>query len=423
MNQSSANHAHAAAPVNRAPPRPLGDNSLIVFATALAVYAGCAFALGHRGPGSTPYFAHLADAFLHGRLDLVEPATTYDLTPHEGRWYVPFPPLPALLMLPWVALMGLGATNALVLSLLAGALNVALVSRILDRMTARGWIWIAARQRRWLVLLFALGCVHWHLALEGAVWFLAQVCTLTFILLAVERTLAGASPLAGSAALAIALLGRPNVIFTSPLLLAIHAQRLRDARDGPIAARLWRFAAASALPLVISISMLAGYNYARFDNPLDFGYADQQVATDVRGDLLRYGQFNVRYVLRNLYVMLLAGPSRPHAWALPVPDEHGMSLILTFPALLYLVRLRRLNTLAVGALAALALLLVPLLLYYNTGWKQFGYRFSLDFLTPLMVLLALAAGTRVTRPLRVLIVLGIIANAWGVLWWYTDWLA
>jgi len=61
-----------------------------------------------------------------------------------------------------------------------------------------------------------------------------------------------------------------------------------------------------------------------------------------------------------------------------------------------------------------------LLMYYNTGWRQWGYRFSLDFMIPVMVLLAVAAGTRVTRPLRGLILLGVLINLWGVIWWYTN---
>ena len=63
------------------------------------------------------------------------------------------------------------------------------------------------------------------------------------------------------------------------------------------------------------------------------------------------------------------------------------------------------------------LLVTVLLLYYNTGWVQFGYRFSLDFMTPVLVLLAIGAGQRVSSPMRFLIILSVLVNLWGV-WWF-----
>ena len=41
------------------------------------------------------------------------------------------------------------------------------------------------------------------------------------------------------------------------------------------------------------------------------------------------------------------------------------------------------------------LLFIPLVTHYNTGMWQFGNRFSLDLMTPVLALLALAAGQRV----------------------------
>lgn len=73
---------------------------------------------------------------------------------------------------------------------------------------------------------------------------------------------------------------------------------------------------------------------------------------------------------------------------------------------------------AAGGWLAFLLLLVPLLLYYNTGWWQFGYRFSLDFMVPVMVLLALAAGKSLSGNYRLLIIAGVLVNLYGVFWWH-----
>jgi hypothetical protein len=172
------------------------------------------------------------------------------------------------------------------------------------------------------------------------------------------------------------------------------------------------------VPMTLVVAGLLAYNSARFGDPLDFGYRNATVADNLVDDLRTHGQFSLHYVGRNLRVMLLALPHWDPPFGRPVPDVQGMSLLLTTPALVYLVRARRRSPCVVGAWTAFGLLLIPLVMYYNTGWSQFGYRFSLDFMVPVMFLLAVAAGDRVSWPMRGLILLGVLANAIGVMWWY-----
>ncbi|MFQ5807174.1 MAG: hypothetical protein ACE5I3_12065 [Phycisphaerae bacterium] len=396
---------------------------IAVLLAALLAYSATAVLTGHTSTIHSSYFDHLAGAFLKGELHLADPPGLSDLTFYNGRWYVPFPPLPALLMLPWVAAFGVEGTSTVVFSLLCGAINVTLVALILDALVRRGWIELDVGGRCWLLLLFALGCVHWQVATEGSVWFLSHTCTVMFVALAVWAAIATGSPWLTGIALAVALWGRPTVIFTWPLLLGIAVQHLYDTVGHAERRRLTAWAWRSAIPLAVSSAGLAAYNYARFDNPLDFGYAKQNVSAAVRGDLAR-GQFHPYHIPRNLHVMLFGGPRWKADETLPVPDARGMSVLLTTPALFYLVRAwpRRREPFVGSAWIATGLLLIAILLYYNTGWRQFGYRFSLDFMIPVMVLLAVAAGSRVTWPMRGLILLGVFINAWGVVWWYTNWL-
>jgi hypothetical protein len=93
-----------------------------------------------------------------------------------------------------------------------------------------------------------------------------------------------------------------------------------------------------------------------------------------------------------------------------------MSLLLTTPAIVYALRASQPRNFVWGAWVAVALLLIPLLTYYNTGWWQFGYRFSLDFMPIVILLIALGAGPHVSRVLRLLIVVGVVINLWGVTW-------
>nr|HID12575.1 hypothetical protein [Anaerolineae bacterium] len=105
---------------------------LRLFVVFLAIYGLTAgFSLSRHS--LAPHFVYLAESFLHGHLDLIHvPAPPYDLTLFEGRWYVSFPPLPALLMLPLVALRGL-AVSDIAFSVVLGALNVSLFYAVLIR--------------------------------------------------------------------------------------------------------------------------------------------------------------------------------------------------------------------------------------------------------------------------------------------------
>ena len=110
---------------------------------------------------------------------------------------------------------------------------------------------------------------------------------------------------------------------------------------------------------------------------------------------------------------MLGPPRWPADEFLPRPNEQGFSLLLSMPVLFYLVRARGRRPLVRGAWLATALLLAPALTYYNTGWYQFGYRFALDFLVPLLVLLATVGQPRLPRGMKALILAGIAVRPVG----------
>ena len=477
-------------------PRQFGwTGTLLVVLAVLLVYCGTSQLTGVTKTRQHAYFDHLAVAFLDGKLYLENPPGQSDLTLHDGYWYVPFPPLVAGLMLPWIAVFGFASLNSIWFSTIFGALNVGLLARILDELARRRWITLSVGGRVWLLTLFAFGYLHWQVAIEGSVWFLSHTCTVTFFALATWLALKCERPWLPALVLALAIWGRPTVLFAWPLLAGIAAQKLLDRqnakrnadppqdpsrkREAPaeppsvttdstisqtssaipspqhgnrtldnqmlrafLSPTMLRWAVLSVIPLLVSIAGMAWYNYARFQNIFDFGYANQKVSAEVLTDLAR-GQFHLSHLPRNLYIMIF-GPPRWYEpenhpdWRLPIPNDKGMSLLLTTPAFLFVLsawprrdKSRPQNAADVktppdvlirAAWLAIGLTLVPLLLYYNTGWRQFGYRFSLDFIIPLMILLAVAFGTRTTRLQRTLILVGILINAWGVIWWYTSWL-
>ncbi|MBV7331397.1 hypothetical protein KFU94_24800 [Chloroflexi bacterium TSY] len=394
--------------------------TIVIFLLFWSLYWGTAL-LGRNG--STPsaaYFHELAEAWLNGHLYLAAPSATLDLTMYQGQWFLAFPPLPALLMLPIVALRGAAGTNTVLFSTFFGGLNVAFVYVLLNALAARGWSHLDRQSNLWLTLLFGLGSVHWYMATAGSVWFVAQICTITFIALAVWFAIERRPAWLAGLALGIAMLARPNVALTSPLLLGIAAMHQTNGNSDETNAFEWRswiqWAILSAVPMALIVVALLGYNLVRFDDPLEFGYTTMNVSSLMVEDLEIYGQFHPHFFWRNLHAMLFALPLTESGR--PGINPYGLSLFITTPALLYLVFARGRTPLILGAWMAVLLLIVPLTLYYNTGYWQFGYRFSLDFMVPVMILLALATGKRVGWMMRGMILIGVFVNAIGVVWWY-----
>ena len=70
--------------------------------------------INHDRRAGLDYFVPLADAFLHGQLGLAAepPSGGYnELVPLNGRLYVVYPPMPAVVLVPLVAFSGRGSTR------------------------------------------------------------------------------------------------------------------------------------------------------------------------------------------------------------------------------------------------------------------------------------------------------------------------
>src|SRR6185369_7649181 len=92
----------------------------------------------------------------------------------------------------------------------------------------------------------------------------------------------------------------------------------------------------------------------------------------------------------------------------------------TTPVLLLLLWPREKNPLHKALWLCVAAVALPSLLYQNSGWVQFGYRFSLDYLVLLILLLAIG-GRPFTRWTKALIAFGIAINLFGAITFDRAW--
>jgi hypothetical protein len=87
-------------------------------------------------------------------------------------------------------------------------------------------------------------------------------------------------------------------------------------------------------------------------------------------------------------------------------------------------RARLNNRLVLAALAGLVLIAIPIVTYGATGWLQFGYRFGLDLLPFMAILVASGMRYRLDRLKLAAIVLSCAICLWGTLSFHKfDWVA
>jgi hypothetical protein len=353
----------------------------------------------------------LAQAWLQGRLDIGgSPPGTNDWacfdTVDEGpcppgrysfsgpeaeryRWYVSFPPLPAVLLLPVVAIFGLGTLDALFWALFAG-LAPMLLFVVLRFLRESGQSGRTERDDLLVTALFAIGSVYYFAAVQGTVWFAAHVVAAAFVCLYLLYAFGARRPLAAGLALGLAFLCRPATLLLAGFfaLQAISAAKDEDRPWSASAPRLFRALAMFALPLALIVSAAMWHNAARFGDPFEFGHSFLQIRW--RSRIETWGLFSTHYLPRNLTVFLLSLPWLIESSPFIRITRHGLALWFTTPNLLWSVWPRKLDATVVALWAGVLPTALCTLLYQNTGWIQFGYRFSLDYLPLLFVLVALS---------------------------------
>lgn len=373
-------------------------------------------------PGGGSHFVYLANGWLHGHLYIEgTPPDLSDYTLYKGHWYVAFPPLPAILMLPLVAIFQLSyqAVITLTFSLGMGILNIALMLWVLRRFVHYCAVEAPEALRThysfgtlaFLLVFFALGTEHLYATMQGNVWYLAHVVATTFLLLYIGETLGKRRPWLAGIFLGLAALSRSTTLFAFPFyLLLVFVHERRQPRV------MWRQWIIFGAMLALFLLGMLLYNEARFGSFLDFGYSTMNVNPLVRNDLHTFGQFNKHFIRINLPYMFWNPPVLLKTFPYVSFNPFGTGIFWTMPALLFAFlsfRYRERRWLAAALLSACILPIILLLMYFNTGWYQFGYRFAMDFLPFALLLAALGMRGRIGWFERSLILLAVLVNVWG----------
>ena len=408
------------------------------------------------------HFVWQADAFLHGQASIPYPVAATPTSPgndffndvapvvdaagnQTGRGMIPFPPLPAVVLLPFVAIWGM-ATDQAFLAVVLGALDVGLAFWLLGRVPIR------PRLRAALTVFLGAGSVLWYASSLGTTWYLAHVVALGLTLVAVAialdaddrwaaldrsapRPLLDWRQILAGFLLGLAVTSRLTVGFGVVFLVLVGGGGSWTRR-----------AAGAALGIAIPVGVLLAYNLAvsgtLFNPVYEALYRYEVWAYPDLNYHAAWSLQDIRYIPQNLGIMLLGPPDVMPAcdpgvpreiWSAAgcswlVPRPVGMSLLVTSPAWLLagaaapLLRDRR----VAGGLLATLVIAVVNLMHFSQGWVQFGYRFSLDFAPFLLIPVALGTERLLAGRGRGaawggvlvagLIVASVAVQAWGIAW-------
>lgn len=334
---------------------------------------------GFNDWGDLDYYQHLVRGWRKGHLhidiapkpellalpDPYDPAQNAihkmgDVSLYRGKYYIYFGVTPALTLLaPYAILtgremrMGTGAFVFVTLAFLAAS-----------------GLWLAVRRRyfpgssAWTaplgVLALGFGTHLLALAQRPMFWELAIAAGIAFTLLAVSAVywaIHGRRPVLAMAgaglALGLAVGSRPPCLVAAPLLLAPIwlAWRERNAQgDGTPRSphRWWQMAVAAAVPLGACGLALMAHNYARFENPFEWGQTYQLTGAYEA----KLTHFSLRFLPHNFAVYFFQLP----VWSAEFPfmlsrgievhdipgyfgTEEVAGLLVTFPFLALILAL------------------------------------------------------------------------------------
>jgi len=335
-----------------------------------------------------PYHGYLADAFLHGQFNLrLIPPETLDLSLYQGKYFLYWGPMPAIMFMPLVAIFGVNVSDVL-FSLVIGTLNCALFAVMLRAAVKRGLIDLSPALRGALVLFFTLGTAQTPLPAVGRHWEISSLVTVFFSLLAFIAALSFEDRRAffwTGCALGAVLLTRISAIFVG-IFLAWYLLRYFRSRG---TAYLVQASIIGLLPFLLAGGMQAAYNLLRFGDVTNFGLIYQLSGPAFPGNVEKYGFFNLHYVPINLYYMFILYPISFKPFMV---DAWGGSMFLLSPlffAAIYALWSERKQAVTWVLLASILIGMIPSLVNIAPGTVQFGPRYTLDYVIPVLLLTAM----------------------------------
>lgn len=359
--------------------------------------------------GIDKHFSLLAQSFLQNDLFL-SPLNlpSGDYADFNGKQYLFFGPIPSILLMPPVFVWGKNFPQ----------MTLSIFSLVIVYLTT---FFLCKRLKFskidsfWLANFFVFGTVLYFVGLVNISAYVVQAVGTAFFMLSLleyftKRRWWLIGILTGAA-------GATRVtLFGATIFFLFEIFRNRKTIN------FTRSLALLITPIILSLSLLGVYNFRRFHSFIDTGYTRNVSVLDKDYYNYKLGWFSPAHISANLYALLLMPPDPVkkdfYQFVLEFPfvkaNGWGMAIWFTSPLFIYLLRTKR-DTFTLSAAVGAGIILIPSLLYFGIGTSQYGYRYSLDFLPLLFLILLPAFKNGLPDFAKLLITFGIIFNCFYML--------
>jgi hypothetical protein len=354
--------------------------------------------------GRTPYdyFTRLSDSFLQGKYYLTEnPSWLSELIPAGvNKYYVVYPPMPAILAMPFRLIFGEKFEQQYLAHLLGVGITIATMLSA----------WKIKKDKKlliWVGLLAGFGNIIWFLAASGSSWYLGQVTSAFFISFALFEAITRKRSFLVGLLFGAAFLSRINICVSIPVFLyLLHGKEW------------FKNYIKLGLGILPFILFNFAYNYIRFGVIWDQAYFIlPKILNELDKPWFIKGVTNIAYIPNNLIAAFWSFPKIISTPPYIIPSWSSLAIWITTPAFIFafLSPIREKLTRYLWISILLTFLVVSM--HGGTGWAQFGYRFAVDFY-PFLFILTIkgVAKTGLKWQHWFLLILSIIVNFWGVIW-------
>jgi hypothetical protein len=376
----------------------------------LLLFVLLALVLAFVTPAQSAYDGplRLARELVAGRTYLPKFVPWIEMYHHDGRDYLAYPPMVSMVLVPYVIATGgkAGQPPFNTLLIFASAILLFRLVRRLDGMRALA---------PYAALAYVLGTPILYSAYSGNTWLLMHSEGNFFLLLALLLALAGERWFWAGLVFMIAVQVRYVLALAGPVFALLLLWRSFQQRSLGAFCRGGALFTLGALPPLL---LALGFQWWTLGDPLMSPYMAGWNQWGLRGP-----QFGLRYLPMNwpVYTYLYPIPLRHFPFLRFDPSGQSYFVMSPFFLGVFLLDLRRRFVRLL--LPSLILMQAFYLVYFGSGFAQYGARYAQDFY-PLLLPVALSAYARPDprwrTALRVLLGVAVVINVYGV---YVMWVA
>lgn len=350
----------------------------------------------------------LSNAFLSKHIALPANAELPlgDVADYYYNFYLYFGPLPSIVLMPFVFIFGKGFPQV----------SIGIVSLILSFFAS----YKISRSFKfditdslWLSLFFVFSTVLLASSLINITAYQVEAMTVSLVLFAIYEYLAKRRFLIIGVLIGLAIFTRVFLLLTIIFFIIEFIQKRISKREIVL----------FLIPVVFFSSLYGLYNQRRFHSFFETGISYSiSLKTFPLNSNLQYGMFSPIHIPANLYSLFIMPPEpllqNNTGFTLKFPflkvNPWGLAIWYTSPLFLVLFYKFKKHKYTLPLIITIVSLLIPLLMFYSIGFSQYGYRYALDFLPFLFILLLISLKQKLSKVDIGLIITGVLFNAFYI---------